>query len=88
MFSCVFLNPYLYMIGRPKKWKPKPKRDVVPEPNVSRMGKVWQALECLEKEVWHSKKLEEPPPYEKACLFFCPLGVPISLDDVKLHNIH
>eukprot|EP00250_Pteridium_aquilinum_P019985 c24653_g1_i1 orf=416-2566(-) len=55
-----------YKRGRPnKRRKSKKPCESLLEPAVSGLGRVWQALECLEKEAWRVKQLEEPPPYEK-----------------------
>ena len=75
------------MIGRSKKRRAKPKWETVSEPNDTRMGKVWQALECLEREIWRSKQLEEPPPYEKACLLFYFLMLSINFGVLYLLHV-
>ncbi|KAI5061341.1 hypothetical protein GOP47_0023846 [Adiantum capillus-veneris] len=55
-----------YRRGRPnKRRKAKKLRETLLEPAVSELGRVWQALESLEREAWRAKQSEEPPPYEK-----------------------
>lgn len=54
-----------YKRGRPSRRRVKKTRESVLEPVVSGLGKVWQTLECLEREAWRAKQSEEPPPYEK-----------------------
>ncbi|MCO5612026.1 hypothetical protein L7F22_066288 [Adiantum nelumboides] len=55
-----------YRRGRPiKRRKAKKHRETLIEPAVSELGRVWQALENLEREVGRAKQSDEPPPYEK-----------------------
>lgn len=52
--------------GRPnRRRKAKKSCKSLLEPAISELGRVWQALECLEREVWRASQSEEPPPYEK-----------------------